>query len=167
MTTRRKQGKGVHDEDENGDEEKIGTLVEYQEAFGVYNRKYQRAISGFGDIHAECKMNDMILLDELTYLFVEKANVIDGGILRPDLEAGMPQGPINLVWLDPPSPSLPKLDGADACYHGSSEEKINGDYQDASTWIVAVKIFSSPAKGSSKHPSTAPGMSRTLKIAAI
>jgi hypothetical protein len=62
-------------------------------------------------------------------LTVEKANVEEGGTLHGNRGWGM-QEEIKFVWLEPPSPKLPQFEGAAACYHGSSEEKFNGKFQE-------------------------------------
>ena len=63
-------------------------------------------------------------------LFIESANVEQGGILSGDSELGM-QDTVEFTWIDPPSPELSHECFQESCYHGSSEVNFKGALQQA------------------------------------
>lgn len=85
----------------------------------VFRREYRSG--DFVETMMECKLEDLCSLEELERK-VDKANVNDGGVMA---------GGLNFVWVDPPLPEPTLSEYPETCYHNSSEDNFNGEYQDA------------------------------------
>ncbi|MGK3737067.1 MAG: hypothetical protein ACI8RD_002954 [Bacillariaceae sp.] len=112
--------------------DKTGTIISRydsnSEKFVVRYREYSRESNENEDITVECHTKEIELVKEIEFS-VNKANVKDGGILQVDSDIGMENTDVSFVWLDDPSPA--PLLANEVCYHGSSEDNFNGDFQDA------------------------------------